>query len=183
MTYVALLRGINVGGNNKVDMKQLKMVFEELGFTNVKTYINSGNVIFQTKSQAKEKLTQSLEKAIEKEFGFSVKVVIRTFKEIKQVVEILPSSWLNNDTMKCDVMFLWPAVDSPKVIKELIIKDDIDEVMYMPGTILWRVDRDKVTRSGIMKLVGTKLYAQMTIRNCNTAKKLYQLMQELDKAT
>lgn len=180
MIYVALLRGINVGGNNKVEMKKLKATFESLGLSNVTTYINSGNVIFVSKNSP-EKLVIELAKAIENDFGFAVKVLLRSFDQIKVVNKALPSSWLNNQDMKCDVMFLWPEVDSEKILSELTIKKDIDEVKYVAGTILWRVDRDKVTRSGLMKLAGTPLYKQMTIRNCNTARKLLELMQKVEE--
>lgn len=179
MTYVALLRGINVGGNNKVDMKQLKTTFEQAGMNNVSTYINSGNVIFTDGKYNAKELTERLEKAIEQEFGFVVKVLLRDFDNLKKVVNALPDSWQNNDTMKCDVMFLWESIDTPEVVNQLKIVPDIDTVKYVDGTILWRVDRENVTRSGMMKLVGTDLYRQMTIRNCNTTRKLYELMRTL----
>src|SRR5882757_2770930 len=113
MIYVALLRGINVGGNSRVDMKQLKAAFEQAGMSSVTTYINSGNVIFVDKSHTPQALVQKLEKIIEKEFGFAVKVLLRDIRTIKAIVAALPDTWKNDDTMKCDVMFLWEAVDSP----------------------------------------------------------------------
>lgn len=177
MTYVALLRGINVGGKNKVDMAQLKALFERLGLESVKTYINSGNVVFQDSKYTKSELPGLLEAEIEKEYGFSVKVLIRTAKDIEHIVTTLPDSWVNDATMKCDVMFLWEDVDSPKVLDQLTIKSGIDEVKYVPGTILWCVDKKLVTRSGLMKIVGSELYQHMTIRNCNTVRKLHGLMQ------
>lgn len=176
MVYVALLRGINVGGNHKVDMKTLKKVFEDIGLQDVKTYINSGNVIFKTSKGSKEILVKRLEVAIEKEFKFYIKVLIKDFNEIKEIVNALPNEWLNNNKMKCDVMFLWEDVDKKEVLKELIIKPDIDDVKYVSGAILWRVDRDKVTKSGMLKIIGTNLYKQMTIRNCNTLRKILSIM-------
>ncbi len=175
MIYIALLRGINVGGNNKVDMKQLKATFEQTGMKSVTTYINSGNVVFADDSHEPAILVTILENTVEQTFGFAVKVLLRDVNNLKSVIEALPSTWQNDDTMKCDVMFLWEDVDSPEVLEGLSIKPAIDEVKYVPGAILWRVDRDKITRSGMMKLVGTKLYKQMTIRNCNTVRKLLQL--------
>lgn len=177
MIFVALLRGINVGGNNKVDMKQLKGVFEDLGLKNVKTYINSGNIIFEDTSHTPKKLVTLLEKAIEKNFGFAVKVLIRDINSIKKIHKALPNSWVNDDTMKCDVMFLWESVDSKKVLDDVVIKENIDDVKYVAGAILWRLDRKNAGKSGIMKLIGTKLYKQMTIRNCNTLRKLVTLME------
>lgn len=177
MVYLALLRGINVGGNNKVDMKQLKVAFEEAGMTNVRTYINSGNIIFETKTTALPSLTSKLESVIESNFGFHVKVLLITFGTIETVVKALPDTWLNDSTMKCDIMFLWEHVNKPAVLDELRIKPEIEDVQYVAGAIIWRVDRKNVTKSGIARLVGTDLYKHMTIRNCNTVRKLYALMQ------
>lgn len=181
MLYVALLRGINVGGNSKVSMAQLKTLFERIGVENVKTYINSGNVLFSDDTHSVPQLITKLEAGIQKEFGFSVKVLIRDFDNIKQVVAALPKNWVNDLTMKTDVMFLWPAVDSKDVLKKIVIKEKLDRVKYVPGAILWSVDRKDVTRSGMMRLAGTKLYKEMTIRNCNTVRKLFLLMSEAEK--
>lgn len=178
MVYIALLRGINVGGNSKVDMKVLKKVFEDAGLQEVKTYINSGNVIFKEDNSSKEDLVKNLETAIEHEFGFYIKVLIKDFNEIKEINNSLPKDWVNDNQMKCDVMFLWEDVDKKEVLNEVIIKSEIDDVKYVNGAILWRVDRDKVTKSGMLKIVGTKLYKQMTIRNCNTLRKVYKIMQD-----
>jgi uncharacterized protein (DUF1697 family) len=180
MIYVALLRGINVGGNSLVDMKQLKAAFEKAGMSSVTTYINSGNVIFVDKSHTPQALVQKLEKVIEKEFGFVVKVLLRDIHNIKAIVAALPDTWKNDATMKCDVMFLWEAVDSPAVVDQLTVKPGIDDVQYAAGALLWRVDRNLVTRSGMLRIIGTPLYAQMTIRNCNTARKLLERMNQLE---
>lgn len=180
MIYVALLRGINVGGNNKVEMKRLKEVFEKAGHLNVSTYINSGNVIFESKESNSKKLAEEIEKIIEKEFGFNIKVLVKSLTEIKLIEKELPSSWQNDLKMKCDVMFLWEEVDNKKVLDGLTIKKGIDEVIYIKGALLWSIQRSGATRSGIAKLVGTNLYKQMTIRNCNTLRKLFSLMKALD---
>jgi len=77
------------------------------------------------------------------------------------------------------VLFLWKEFDKPSVVKELPTKPELDEVMYVPGAIIWRVDRTNVTRSGMPRLVGSALYKGMTIRNCNTARKLTAIMETL----
>jgi uncharacterized protein (DUF1697 family) len=177
MIYVALLRGINVGGKNKVDMKQLKEAFEEVGMTSVRTYINSGNVIFSSNSRSRARLAEVLEDTIERRFGFRVPVLVRDRKSMRAVVEALPETWINDATMKCDVMFLWDDVARPSVVKTLPIKPEIEDLKYVAGALIWRVDGDSVTRSGLMKLVGAPLYKRMTVRNCNTARKLLELME------
>lgn len=178
MIYVAFLRGINVGGNSKVDMKRLKELFEKAGHTNVSTYINSGNVIFES-SESPEELTKDLEKEIEKEFGFYVKVLVKSLSQIKSIINDLPDSWKNDTEMKCDVMLLWEGVDKKEVLEELVIMPGVDNVKYSKGAVLWSVNRKNTTKSKIPKLIGTKLYKEMTIRNCNTIRKLYDLMSAL----
>jgi uncharacterized protein (DUF1697 family) len=177
MIYLALLRGINVGGNRKVAMGELRAVFEEAGMRSVRTYINSGNVVFASRARSQAKLAGGLEEAIAAHFGFAVRVLIRDLEAMRTVAAALPPEWVNDQTMKCDVMFLWDDVDRPTVIDELAVKPDIDEVRYVPGTVLWKVDRDVLTRSGMMRLAGTPLYEQMTIRNCNTVRKLLGMME------
>lgn len=176
MLYVALLRGINVGGNRKVDMKRLAATFERTGMRSVRTYINSGNVIFVDETRDAAALVAALEPAIEADFGFPVPVIVRDAGAIRATVAGLDSAWANDHVAKCDVLFLRPEVDHPDILKQLTIKPTIDEVVYVPGAVLWRVEREKVTRSGLMKIVGTDLYSKMTVRNCNTLHKLADLM-------
>lgn len=175
MTYLALLRGINVGGKNKVEMARLKSLFESMGCGDVRTYINSGNVIF-TNDRVAARLRTSIEKAIAKEFGFHVRVVPRDLDSLVSVAESIPTSWKDDATMRCYVMFLWEEADEPTVLERLTIKEDIDDVKYVPGAVIWRVDRDKVTRSGMTKLTSDDLYHELTIRSCNTVRKLADMM-------
>ena len=176
MKYVALLRGINVGGHNKISMQELKVVFERVGMQNVSTYFNSGNVIFESDINSKDKATNILEKAIETSLGLSIKVIIRDKNNILSLAKSLPDNWVNDTNTKCDVMFLWDSIDNPDVLKQITVKPDIDNVVYVPGALLWLVDRKNLTKSGMQKLVGTNIYKQMTIRNCNTVRKLTTLV-------
>lgn len=178
MSYVALLRGINVGGNNRVDMKVLKVAFQDAGMTSVTTYINSGNVIFSSRMRNLDKLAARLEEAIARTFGLDIRVLVRTLDNMREVLAALPDAWVSDKVMRCDVMFLWQEIDSPAVLDTVTIKPGIDDVRYVPGAIIWRVDKDNVGRSGMTKLVGTPLYKQMTIRNSNTTRKLLALMEE-----
>ena len=108
MVYVALLRGINVGGNNKVEMPRLKKLFEDLGFSEVKTYINSGNVIFTGLEADTTKLSAAIEEAIESEFGFSVKVVVVAREVMDHIANRVPADWVNDGkTQKCDHYYFY----------------------------------------------------------------------------
>lgn len=179
MMYVALLRGINVGGKNKVDMKKLKQAFEEAGMASVVTYINSGNIVFADDIHSKEQLTPLLEKAIYSHFGLEIKVLIYSTEEFRKITEAIPESWSNDSQMKSDILFLWQDVDGEDVMDSLVIKPEIDRVSYVPGAILWSVDRGHVTKSGMMKIVGSALYRRVTVRNVNTVRKIAALLQNM----
>ncbi|MDO3675623.1 DUF1697 domain-containing protein [Paenibacillus ehimensis] len=181
MVYTALLRGINVGGNNKVDMKILKKSFEQAGMKNVVTYINSGNIIFTTAGHSKDELAHILEEAILDTFGLHIKVLVLSLEDMKKVMSSLPESWTNDDKMRSDVLFLWEDINDESVLDKLTFKPEIETVKYAPGAILWAIDKINVTKGSMTKLVGTKLYQQMTIRNVNTTRKIYELMLAAEK--
>ena len=176
MVYVALLRGINVGGNNKIDMKQLRITFERVGMTSVVTYINTGNIIFGSDLPTVAAISTKLEEVIEEDFGLSIRVITLSLDKMRSIMRKIPESWTNDQTMKSDIMFLWNELDHNSVLDRLVIKPEIDTVIYTPGAVLWSVDRDNVTRSGMMKLAGSKEYQYMTVRNVNTTRKIYELM-------
>ena len=171
MKYVALLRGINVGGKNKIDMKQLATAMERQGFNDVSTYINSGNIFFSSDKPILE-LTTALEKLISDEFKIKIKVLLRNKENIDLAAGSIPTEWKNDSEMKCDVMFLSESYDNKSTLETITIKPGIDDVRYVGGALIWKVNREHVTKSGMMKLFGTDIYANMTIRNCNTVRKI-----------
>ena len=177
MVYIALLRGINVGGKNKIDMKLLKQTFEQVGMNDVVTYINTGNIIFSYKGLSKTELSSCLEEAIYHDFGLQIKVVVRSVDDVREITKAIPNTWKNDKDMKSDVMFLWDEIDDESVLGNLVIKPNIDTVKYVPGAILWSVDKKNVTKSGMSKIIGSKIYRQVTVRNVNTVRKIYELMQ------
>ncbi|HLW62382.1 MAG TPA: DUF1697 domain-containing protein [Flavobacterium sp.] len=179
MIYVALLRGINVGGNNKIEMKKLKSTFESLGFNHVVTYINSGNIIFETIEEPIEHIEKRIEQAITKDFSLNIRVLLRSFENIKTICQELPDSWVKNQIMRTDVLFLWEEFDNPESIDQLKISS-VDNVKYISGAVLWNVEEKDYSKSGMQKLVGTKIYKNMTVRNVNTVRKLYQMMTDID---
>jgi len=173
MVYVALLRGINVGGKNTVSMTPLKRTVENLGFKDVKTYINSGNVIFTSNRQPS---AEEIATAIQKAFGFAVPVILRSLVQMENLVKNIPSHWVNNEVMRCDVLFLWATVDHPEITKLIPHKPEIEDILYLPGAVIWRIDRSSVRRGAVPKIIGSDTYRQLTIRNVTTVRKLYELM-------
>lgn len=162
MIYLALFRGINVGGNNKVEMKKLKATFESLGLIHVSTFINSGNVLFEDSLKGNDELRQLIEEAVKKDFQLEIKVIVVNSDQLDAICREIPSTWVKNEQMRTDVMFLWEKYDRPEVL-EMIRMNPVDNVKYVPGAILWNVKGEDYNRSGMMKLMGTDLYRHMTI--------------------
>jgi uncharacterized protein (DUF1697 family) len=175
-SYVALLRGINVGGNKKVDMKLLKGVFEKLGYEHVRTYINSGNVVFTASGALEEKEVAAIEYAIEKKFGFHVPTLVRSKAEIATLLKKIPATWKNDTEQKTDILFLWDSHDSKKTLAEIKTTKGVDTLIYTKGAIVWHVDRNHYAKSGMHKFIGTAVYKAMTARNVNTVRKLAELL-------
>lgn len=175
--YVALLRGINVGGNRPVSMAALKQTFERLGLDHVRTYINSGNVVFSAAGE-RRRLAKRIETAIEQDLGAPCDVLLRSLEEVEALLSKLPDAWVNDSAMKCDVMFLWDDVDDASVLQRFSYDPRVEDVRYLPGAVVWRVDREHQATSRMTKTIGTPLYRRLTIRNVNTARKLRELMRE-----
>lgn len=170
--YIALLRGINVGGNSKVEMPRLKKVFEELGFSGVSTYINSGNVIFETnKDDDVSLVVKKIEKALLEIFGFKIRIVVRDIKNIQKLCKDIPAEWKNDEDQKTDILFLWDEFDNKKSI-DLIKTTSVDNLKYTDGAIIWNIKRVDQNKSGMKKFIGTEVYKNMTARNVNTVRKL-----------
>jgi len=173
---VALLRGINVGGNNKVEMKKLKAVFESAKFKNVLTYINSGNVIFDSEIKDKNKLAEKIELLLKKSFGFKIAVVVRSLADIKKIIAKIPKNWKNDTDQKTDVLFLWDEFDNKASLKLISQKEGVDNLIYIPGAIVWNLNKKDYTKSRMNKFIGTVLYKNMTARNVNTVRKLFEII-------
>lgn len=182
MTYVALLRGINVGGNNKIEMAKLRLTFERLGFENVKTFIASGNVVFRTSTANEIALAETIETAIEKDFRFHVDVLLRDLPNIEKLVKALPDDWAETKETRCYAMFLWQEVDNPKVLEQMPFNPDIEDMKYIPGVVVWHIKRANITKSRVLKIIGTPFYKRLTMRNTNTVRKLYDLMLAAENA-
>jgi len=173
---VALLRGINVGGRNKVEMSRLKLTFERLGFTGVVTYITSGNVVFRCATTPSTQLCAVIEAAIAADFGLAVPVVVRDRSSIEALCARVPPSWVDSATMRTYVMFLWDSHDRPDVLDPFPVRPDLETVEYLSGAIVWNIERRNLSRSGLAKLTAAELYPYLTIRNINTVRKLAGLM-------
>jgi uncharacterized protein (DUF1697 family) len=173
--YVALLRGINVGGRTLVKMADLKDCFEGLGFDGVSTYIASGNVLFESEVDAAE-LATTIEGAIAQQFELPVKVVVLDQDAYARIVKAIPRRWIGDPALRANVAFLRPGTDAKEVVRELEPDASIEEVKAVDGAILWATRRDSLNRSVVRKLIGGAAYKELTIRNLNTTLKLHELL-------
>jgi uncharacterized protein (DUF1697 family) len=173
--YVALLRGINVGGKALVRMAELKTCFEKLGFDRVSTYIASGNVLFETEDDDAG-LATTIEAAIEQRFELPVKVVVLDQAAYTRIVDAIPKSWIGNGEVSANAAFVRPGTDASEVVRELKPDPSIEEMAAVDGAILWATRRDSINRSVVRKLIGAAAYKELTIRNLNTTLKLNELL-------
>lgn len=180
--FVALLRGVNVGGNNMISMRELKASFEEMGFAQVTTYINSGNIIFTAKENDARKLETKIERMLAKEYELNSKVVIRSHSEMEELVKSLPKTWKGDTDWRYNVIFLRHTIDSEDLLTDLPARTDIEEIVYRPGALLWSVLASNINRTTWAKFATRKKYQDTTVRNLNTTKKLYELMKKTVEA-
>jgi uncharacterized protein (DUF1697 family) len=179
-TYVALLRGINVGGNNIISMADLKACVEGLGNVNVRTYINSGNVIFQSDDSDPRAVERALEAALAPRFKAPINVVVRDNQEMQDALAHLPPHWLTANDLRCNVIFLRHTIDRPELVERFTFKPEIEELYYAPGVLFWSTRLDSLTKSALSRqLIGRTVYQDMTVRNLNTFQKLCALMGEV----
>ena len=175
MKYVAFLRGINVGGKNKVKMETLREICASIGFENVKTYINSGNVIFETRKTDVLKLAEKIEKAIEKEFGLQIKVMVRRTEEIENLVKNNPFAGQFENDKDLHVFFLDEELSTEK--RELLLSNNSENEQFsVQNREIFCLLRVSVLESLIGKdYIGKKLKVSATARNWRTVNKILEV--------
>lgn len=172
--YVALLRGINVGGKNLVKMSDLREAFEELGYADVSTYIASGNVLFRTLRQRREELAATVESALRRRFETNLKVVVVTDAELREVVESAPRGF-GADTHRCDVIFVRKPLTPKRLFGLLERKDGVDQAWAGRKVVYFSRLDAKASSSRFGKIAAVPEYKDMTIRSWSTTKKLLEL--------
>lgn len=157
-------------------MKQLKALFGVLWYTDIVTYINSGNVIFSTTKNTSEGLRNTIETALEKEFWFPITTLVITAKDIIDIAKKLPTERQNNTEQKSDIAFLFPEIDRRDIIDELPIRKEFIDMYYTSGAIYWNINRENYNKSHINKIISHKHYKSMTVRNINTVRILANMV-------
>jgi len=177
--YLALLRGINVGGNNIIKMADLKACFENMGFTDVITYIQSGNVLFRSAEKDKTQLTQKIEQGLSKRFSYKSRLVVVAHKELRKIVDGVPKGFGKGlDKYRCDVIFLKEPLTAREAMKNVSLKEGVDAAHAGKSVLYFSRLISKATQSHITKIIALPMYQNMTIRNWNTTTKLLALMEK-----
>jgi uncharacterized protein (DUF1697 family) len=175
--YVALLRGINVGGNNLIKMAALKACFEAQGFHDVATYLQSGNVVFTASAEGAASLTERVEAALGATFKYPASVVLRSRKQIQDVVARAPRGFGSEPARyRYDVIFLKAPLSAPAAIKNFPIKPGVDEAHAGIGVLYVSRLISKASQSRISKIVTLPIYPRVTIRNWNTTSAVLRLL-------
>ena len=179
MKYLALLRGINVGGKTLIKMAELKTCFEQAGFKNVRTYINSGNVFFESSDRATDTLAKEIETCIDKKFALTVRVVVIDQLHYTAMMEAAPAGYGEKEGWKYNVLFLIPPYDINEVIADIgELKPDIEAMTIADGVIFQELLFTSFGKTTGGKLASRASYQKMTIRNWNTARKLRALLEQ-----
>ncbi len=175
MKYVAFLRGINVGGKNKIKMETLREVCISLGFQNVKTYINSGNIIFETAKTDDKKIAAKIEGAIEKEFALKIKVIVRMMAEIENIIANNPFAGQFENDKDLHVFFLDEELPDEK--RELLLSNNNQNEMFaVRNREIFCLLRVSVLDSLMGKdYIGKKLKVSATARNWRTVNKITEM--------
>jgi uncharacterized protein (DUF1697 family) len=178
MRYVALLRGINVGGKNLIRMPALKACFEQKGFKNVSTYIQSGNVLFDSAGVGSAQLTRRIEKMLAEAFDYVPTVVVRNQRQMRAIVERAPKGFGSQPAnYRYDVFFLKEPLTASKAMEHVPTNPAVDTVHAGTGVLYFSRLTAKATQSRLNKFVTSPIYASVTNRNWNTTTKLLQLME------
>ncbi|HPN22796.1 MAG TPA: DUF1697 domain-containing protein, partial [Tenuifilaceae bacterium] len=179
MRYTALLRGINVGGNNIIKMAELRACFVTMSFTDVKTYIQSGNVLFSSDNDDKSELVKRIESELSRRFNYQSKIVLVSQNQIETVIKTAPEGFgTKPEEFRYDVVFLKEPLSSNEAFQSLKLREGVDnayvgkDVLYLSRLI------SRAGQSYLSKIISLPVYQFMTIRNWNTTTKLFELIGE-----
>ncbi|NJN78972.1 MAG: DUF1697 domain-containing protein [Saprospiraceae bacterium] len=176
MKYIALLRGINVGGNKKIKMADLRDLLTENGFENVKTYIQSGNVVFEHSAKAASELVDKMMNIITEKYGFEVKVVIKTVAEIETITNRIPKSILQDIPHNRVFAMLLDAIPEKESTNKLLEIDFSPDAISIQNDVVYIVCPNGVSNSKLNNnFIEKQLKVSGTSRNYKTMAKLVEM--------
>ncbi|RYF29079.1 MAG: DUF1697 domain-containing protein [Chloroflexi bacterium] len=174
--YVALLRGINVGGKSLIKMSDLKLSMERAGYESVRTYINSGNVFFESKIADTSSLASAIESLLLDDFTLNAKVVVLNKSDIDQLQASIPRDWGAKPDWKYNTLFmLRPGMESHVLQQVGELQSDIEILIAAKGVVFQAIEFAQFSKARSGKLASLPIYRDMTVRNFNTTKKIIEL--------
>lgn len=177
MKYIALLRGINISGKNKIPMKELKDVLEK-DYNNVLTYLNTGNVIFESDIDSKETIMKIICEIIKSAFGLDIPVFIMREEELEDILNNYPTSWCTDDKdIYYNLIFIIPPTKCEEVYNTVgEPSKDIDKIEEYNNVIFWSFDLKNYRKSNYwVKTASTDIKDKITIRTANTMRKILEI--------
>lgn len=176
--HIALLRGINVGGHKKVAMARLRELMAELGYEDVRTYVQSGNVVFTGPERPAEETAREIESGLEAAFGFEISVLVRSREELADVVQVNPLLEIATEPARYHVLFLSAEVD-PERLADLEPAAFAPEVLHLRGREIYLWTPEGMHESRLARaLTAKRLGVNVTARNWRTVEKLLALADE-----
>lgn len=172
--YVAFLRGINISGKNKIAMTELKKEFEKLGFMEVKTYLNSGNVVFSGEEADRGRITTIIETMIKNQFGLDIPIFVISQEELGDILNNAPGWWGNeNKEIYDNLIFIMPPATFADVFNEIgEPKEELEKIQDCKETIFWSYIRKEYQKTNWWsKTAGADIGKKLTIRTANTIRK------------
>lgn len=173
--YIAFLRGINISGKNKVPMAELKQGFEKLGFGEVRTYLNSGNVIFSSDEDGAKKFTNQIEVMIKKRFGLDIPVFVISKEDLEDILRHAPGWWGDeNREIYDNLIFIMPPAAFKDVYREIgEPKGGLEKIQEYRGTVFWSFSRKDYQKTNWWpRTASADISSKLTIRTANTVRKI-----------
>lgn len=178
-TIIALLRGINVGGRNKLPMKELKELLKELGLVNIQTYIQSGNVVFQTNESHLEELSKKIKSAIDAQFGFEPAILLLTKEQFLENLAHNPYPEAETEPKTLHLFFLSAPAAQAEIDKLDRLKKDTER-FTLTGEVFYLHAPEGIGRSKLAAQAEKALGVPVTARNWRTCLKLKEMVEPFD---
>ena len=177
--YIVLLRGVNVGGKNKISMPLLKKAMEESGFSNVSTYINSGNIIFSSAQKSILSLQKKCRQIITDTFNLDIAIAVISAKDLSEALDNAPAWWDKDKELKHNAFVVIPPATADSIsLLAGEIKPEYEKAAIYGQVIFWTAQLKTFSKTTWSKFVSKPGYNSITVRNANTMKKLAQLSKE-----
>lgn len=173
--YIAFLRGINISGKNMLPMAELKKELENLGFGEVRTYLNSGNVVFSSDKDDKAKLTEQIGIMIKRQFALDIPVFVILREELEDILHNAPDWWGNgNEEIYDNIIFIMPPASFEDVYNEIgEPKEGLEKIKNYKEAIFWSFSRKDYQKTNWWsKTASANISSKLTIRTANTVRRL-----------